>query len=109
MEIKETQNRDGSSSITFPNGASATRDKNGNISMNIPKISRVDLENITSLKSYDLTQEGTVISHKIEFNNGGTTNICYDSKSGALIDFSGNNISWTISKENVITLRENKE
>ena len=109
MEIKEIQNEDGSTSIAFPNGAKATRDENGNMSLDVPQIARVDLERITSLKSYSITQKDTIVSHEIQFQNGGIVNISYDSQSGSLIDFSGNNISWTMDKENVITLRENKE
>jgi hypothetical protein len=68
-------------------------------------IPRVDLENITSVRAHRIMRddEGTV--HDIEFENGGKVRISY-THAGKLRAFAGETVELTLTKQNVIVLRE---
>ena len=95
---------DGSTKITTPDGRNFLIDKDGNTNINLPTIEKVTIDNIFDLKSHVIMREGKLTIHNIELLDGGSVKISFTA-SGELVEFSGNNIKQTITKDNEIILK----
>lgn len=99
---------DGSTKITTPDGRVFLVDKDGNANINLPTLSKVSIDNIFDLKSHIIMRDGDLTVHTIEMLDGGTLKLAFTS-SGELVEFSGKNISNTISKDNAVTIKKMNE
>ena len=101
---KIEQRADGSVKVTTPEGRTVVMDKDGNVQVNVETIRSVGIENIFDLKSHVIMREGDLTVHKLEFHDGGSVKIAYTTQ-GKLVEFSGNKIGQTITKEGAIVIR----
>ena len=73
------------------------------VHVDLASIKSVGFKNITDLKSHVIMREGDLTVHKAEFNDGGHVKIAYTAQ-GKLVDFSGQKISQSITKDNEILI-----
>jgi hypothetical protein len=77
----------------------------GDISIDVGSISRVDLEDIKTVRSYKITRDETGdITHEILFSNEGSFSIIY-TEDGKVKKFHGHHVSITHTKDNILILR----
>lgn len=77
----------------------------GEISMDVESISRVDLEDIKSVRSYRIMRDETGdATHEIVFINEGSFSIRY-AEDGKVKKFLGHHVSITHTKDNILILR----
>lgn len=96
---------DGSTKIITPDGRQFLVDTDGNTNVNLPTLSKVGIDNIFDLKSHVIMRDGDLTVHTLEMLDGGNLKVAFTS-SGELVEFSGKNISSSITKDNVVILKK---
>lgn len=97
---------DGSIQVSTPAGAVfKMNNESGGMHVTLPSISRIGIDNIIDLKSYSLTTEGDLVTHAVEFKDGGKFTMSYNAD-GSNFHFGGEKICQTISRDsNALSIR----
>ena len=95
---------DGAMKMTTPDGRVFVFGKDGSVQINLGSIKRVGFENIFDLKSHVILRDGALTIHQAEFHDGGRVKIAFTAD-GKLVEFSGQQISQSITADNEIVIR----
>lgn len=94
---------DGSAKVSSPVGTIEI-DPDGTSRISATKIRKISIDDITSVAVHTIEDSGKTVHHHIVFNDGGEYNITYK-KTGELVEFRGNAVKQTITKDGLVLLR----
>ncbi len=89
--------------LTTPEGAVHHLKREGGVDIEIPLVERMEIADLTQVKSHEINRVHEMISHVIHFVGGGIFTCMYDAR-GTMIEISAHRLRKSISPEGIITI-----